>query len=191
MELYRVFPYKSSARSGEPGHPNYLFRGQTAGRWDNSHAYLAWYLSRTAAGAIGETFGNLAHWSLSMFDTPYVPGARRALAVFNVPDALPLLDLDDPAELVKRSVRPSQIVRRNIGFTQPFALSAFREQNPDGSRRWAGLTWWSFHRPIWTNAALWATDTEPSPLALQRVEQLDLDHPAIVDASAELVRTVA
>jgi len=190
MELFRVFPHDPSARPDQPGHPGYLHRAQSAGRWDNAHAYAAWYLSRSAAGAVGETFGNLGRWSSSMFDTPYLPSARRALAVFEVPDDLPILDLDDPAELARRSVRPSQIVKRNTGFTQPLALGVFREQNPDGSRRWAGLSWWSFHRPIWTNVMLWETDREHPPLSLLRIEQLDLAHPAIVDASAELARPI-
>lgn len=188
MELFRVFPYDPAAELRLPGSPLYLYPGQTVGRWDNAHAYATWYLSRTAAGAIGETFGNLAQWSESMFETPFLPDARRALAVFEVADDLPLLNLDDAQVLASRGIRPSQVVIRNTAFTQPLALKIFREQNQDGSPRWAGLRWWSFHRPSWENVALWERPDGPAALRIVRVEPLTLAHPAVVDAAAALVR---
>lgn len=190
MQLFRVFAHHPSARPGTPGHPGYLQRQQVSGRWDNAQTYRAWYLSRTAMGAVGESFGNLGRWLPSMFETPYLPGGRRALAVFEVPDDLPILDLDDPSELARRQVRPSQIVKRNTGFTQPFALRAFREQNADGARLWAGLSWWSFHRPDWTNLMLWENEEVRPPQTLLRIEPLDLSSPAVVDAANELIRPV-
>ncbi|WP_223690509.1 RES domain-containing protein [Leifsonia poae] len=188
MQLFRVFPYLSGARRGQPGHPEYIHRGQTVGRWDNAHAYGLWYLSYSAAGAAGETFGNRGTWSADIFAAPFLAGSRRALATYEIPDDLPILDLDDPRELARRDVRPSQIVTRNPAFTQPFALRVFREENADGTRRWQGLRWWSFHRPIWFNAALWQGFNEDVPVQLARIEELSLDHPAILDAAAALAR---
>lgn len=66
---------------------------------DNAHAYAIWYLSQTAAGAAGEAFGNFGTWRSSMFETPFLPSGRRALAVFEIDDDLPLLDLDNAREL--------------------------------------------------------------------------------------------
>ena len=190
MQLFRVFAHHQSARPDSPGHPGYLHRRQGSGRWDNAQTYGARYLSRSAMGAVGESFGNHGRWLPSMFETPYLPGGRRALAVFEVPDDLPVLDLDDPAELIRRQVRPSQIVKQNTGFTQPFALRVFHEQDGDGSQRWAGLSWWSFHRPDWTNVMLWETEEIRPPLALLRIEPLDLSHSAVVDSANELVRPI-
>ena len=188
MELYRIFPYDPEAPAGTAGHPLFLHRRQTIGRWDNAHSYATWYFSESAVGAAGETFGSLGTWRQSMFETPSLPSARRALAVFEIDDDLPQLNLDDASALAARGARPSQVVTRNIAFTQPFALSVFRETNPDGSRRWAGIRWWSFHRPTWVNVALWETDESPSPLSFVRIERLDIEHPAIVSAATELLR---
>jgi hypothetical protein len=190
MRLYRVFPHLPSAAEGEPGHPGYLHTGQTIGRWDNAHAYALWYLSYTAAGAAGETFGNLGSWADDMFQTPFLPGGRRALAIFDVPDETPILDLDIARELTTRNVRPSQIVTRNPAFTQALALSIFREHDADSNRQWAGLRWWSFHRPTWFNLALWHTPDAPAPLTLVNVEPLTLTHPAITDAAHALTRAL-
>jgi hypothetical protein len=188
MQLFRVFPYHPEASADAPGHPLHLHRGQTAGRWDNARAYALRYLSLSQAGAVGETFGNIGAWSEEMFETPFLPGARRALAVFEVDDDLPVLDLDDPRELARRSIRPSQVVTRNPVVTQALALDAFRELDDAGSPRWAGLRWWSFHRPVWFNVALWETPDRSAPLRLVRVEPLSLSHAAVEDAATTLVR---
>ncbi|GAB3611361.1 hypothetical protein GCM10027414_34870 [Humibacter ginsengiterrae] len=50
-------------------------------------------------------------------------------------------DLDHAASLVARNLHPAQVVIRNLAFTQPLAQSLYRETNPDGSRRWAGIRW--------------------------------------------------
>jgi len=186
MELYRVFPYNPKARKGEAGHPEYVYPFQGSGRWDNPKFYRAWYLSFTAIGAVGETFGNLARWSPPMIEVPFLPGSRRALAVFQIPDDTPLLNLDDAAELLKRNIRPSQIVIRDLEFTQPLALSTFNEIDATGLHRYAGLTWWSYHRPQWRNITLWETDAFPTPLRLKRVEPLDFDDAYITEAAVVL-----
>jgi len=186
MDLYRVFPYNPNARKAESGHPEYVFPFQGAGRWDNPNYYLAWYLSFTEVGAVGETFGNLARWSPAMLEIPFLPGGQRALAVFQIPDDTPLLNLDDTAELLKRNVQPSQIVIRNLDFTQPLALSVFNEKGAAGNRRYAGLTWWSYHRPQWRNLTLWETSEQPTPLELKRVEPLSFDSVHIINAAKAL-----
>lgn len=121
-----------------------------------------------------------------MFDVPYLANGRRALAVFRVPDDIRLLDLDNPDELSKRGVKPSQVVMRNLSFTQPLAMSVFNEKRSDGSQRYSGITWWSFHRPQWTNTMLWETATNRVPLELLRVEKLEFTSEAIREAAAIL-----
>jgi len=190
MRLYRVFPHDPAARAGRPGHPLFLHHGQTVGRWDNARLYATWYLSFSAAGAVGESFGNLGTWTDAMFETPFLPGAHRALGVFEVPDETPLIDLDDARVLAERDVHPSQVVIRDIAFTQPFAARVFAETDARGARRWAGIRWWSYHRPVWRNAALFDTPDAPAPVTLSAVEPLDLDHPAVREAARMLLRTL-
>ena len=86
MLLYRVVPYLASATPGEPGHPSYVHRPQGRGRLDNPSAYDCWYLSEQEAGAVGEVFADLLSWTDDMFAAPYLPGATRALAAYEITD---------------------------------------------------------------------------------------------------------
>jgi len=181
--VYRVFPYLQSARSGKPGHPQYEHRPQRGGRVDHPD-YFVWYLSRHAEAACGEAFGNLGAWHDSMFEFPQVPGARRALGVFRLPDELRVCDLDDPAQLVRLGLRPTQVVTRNLPVTQAWGHRIWSETATDGERQWQAVTWWSYHRPVWSVRASWERPE------LVRVEPLDLAHPAIVDAASTLYRKV-
>jgi hypothetical protein len=188
--LYRIVPHHPSAKRGAPGHPEYLHRPQGAGRWDNPAEFDVWYFSTSASGAVAEMFGNLGDWVDEMFDVPFLPAGRRALATFSVPDDLNILDLDDAATLLEVGLRPTQVVTRNSGFTQPFALRASRTLLSSGKRRWRGIRWWSFHRPHWTNVALWSSPGDPAPATLRRIDPLDISSPAVLDAAASLARVL-
>lgn len=183
MLAYRVFPYLSSAKPGEPGHPLYEHHPQLGGRIDHPD-YFVWYLSRHAEAACGESFGNLRSWDESMFDFPLVPGSRRSLGVFRLPDELRVCDLDDPAELVRLGLRPTQIVTRNLAVTQSWGHRLWSETAPDHGRLWQAVSWWSYHRPVWSVLASWERPE------LVRVEPLGVDHPAIIDAAASLNRRI-
>jgi hypothetical protein len=164
VELYRVFPYVADARPGESGHPLYVHPPHGNGRWDNPELYRAMYLASSPAGAIGETFAHLSRWTPAMLPDPLILGAVRALGVYRLnEETTPLLDLDDAAELSRRGLRPTDVVKRNRPRRQDIAKVIFSEE------RWAGLTWWSMHRPQWTLHAIWdlrsvvSHDVEPIP----------------------------
>lgn len=186
MLLYRVFPYLEGAPAGENGHPGFLWSAQGTGRWDNPAHYLAWYLASHAAGAIAEVFGDLRIWNDAMFELPALPGARRALGTYGVPDDTPLLDFDDANALAARALRPTQIVSPNRAATQQIALDAFNEVGADGSRTWAGLTWWSSRRASWPVHCLWGTTP-----TCEDVTRLDVAHPAVQDAATALSKPLA
>jgi RES domain len=178
--LYRVFPYlESASEATEPGHPLYVHPVGGGGRWDNPELYLVRYLSTSAEGAVGETFGGLWSWSPAMLPYPSLPGARRVLGTFRLDeDTNTLLDLDDATALVARHIRPTEVVRRNRPRTQQIAESIYREA------KWAGIAWWSYQRPQWTQIALWAADH----LTIDRVEDL-AGHPAVTDAAFTLAKS--
>jgi hypothetical protein len=180
--LYRVFGYLASAAEGESGNPEYLFRPQGRGRVDNPKHYDVWYLSRDASGAVGEVLGDFSEWTDDVFETPYLPGGRRALGIYSIPDGTPTVDLDDANNLLDRGLRPTQIIARNRPVTQGWALKIFQEQNSDGSRKWDGVSWWSYHRPEWQVYGLWI---KPQ---IQTVEELTLSHSAVRDAGRLLAR---
>lgn len=180
MLLYRLFPYLPTARAGQPGHPLHLHPGQGRSRWDNPRHYHAWYFTQESASAVGEVFQRVQVWQDQVFDVPELPGARRALAVYHLPDDLPYVDLDDAATLVRLGMRPSQVVERNRAYTQAKALELYEEG------RWNGLRWWSVLHPPWRVWCLW--DVEPR---CEDVQELDLAHPAVRDAAKALAKHTA
>lgn len=182
MLLYRVYPHLSGAAPGESGSPDYLHRPQGRGRLDNPDYYDTWYFATTPQAAIGEVFADLPVWRDAMFDFTALPGSRRALGVFEVPDDLGVLDMDDAQTLVRRGLRPTQVVSRNRPVTQEWALDVFREN------RWDGIKWWSFQRPHWTVIALWSSPGAACPATFVQHDDLDRAHPAVVDAAHSLGR---
>ena len=188
MLLYRVFRYRSTAKPGESGHPLFVFKPQTSGRWDNPGEYDTWYLARAPECAVGETFGDLRVWREATFSTLFPDDTRRVLGTFEVPDTIALLDLDDARNLFDRHLRPTQIAIRNRPATQSIALEAFREKNADGTRKWAGLSWWSTRWPAWTPICLWASPTDTPPHTLVDIQDLTTSHPAVADAARTLAK---
>lgn len=178
MLLYRVFPYAERAGPDQPGHPLYAYPKQGAGRWDNPDRYLARYLSTSPEAAVGEAFAHLSTWTPAMLVVPALPDAQRRIGVFRFDEATnPLLDLDDAGALYERHLRPTDIVVRNRPRTQKIAAAIFDEG------RWAGVKWWSYHRPQWTVVALWVADR----LSVHGVEDIT-GHAALDEAATGLAK---
>lgn len=179
MLLYRVFPYLATAAEGDPGHPLYVHPAQGAGRFDNPSHYLAWYLAAETVSAVGESFAHLSAWRDKMFEFPLIPGARRALGTYELPDDLPYVDLDDPQRLVDLGVRPSQVVERNRPYTQALALRIYQE------KKYNGIRWWSFHRPQWRVYCLWEIDP-----TVAQIDLLTTSHIAVQSAARTLAKAI-
>lgn len=135
---------------------------------------------------MGESFGNQATWEESLFEVPFLPGSRRALGVFRLPDDLRSCDLDDPRMLLERHLRPTHVVTRNLAVTQEWGHAVWSERDPHDSStpRWQAVQWWSYHHPSWVVVASWQRPE------LVRVEPLHLRHDAVVEAARELRRVV-
>jgi RES domain len=174
--LYRVFPHVGGARPDEPGHPLFVEPRQGVGRWDNPGRYLVRYLAVSPAAAVGEAFANLSVWTPAMLHRPDLPGSQRCIGTYQFDEtANPLLNLDDAQVLLDRRLRPTDVVIRNRARTQEIAGGIFDEA------RWAGVRWWSYHRPQWPLVALWA---EPN-ITVQVVEPIP-GHPAVDEAAGSL-----
>ena len=182
LRLFRCYPRVPGARKGRPGHWSYIPRPQLHGRWDNSDLYDSWYFSRTAVGAVAESFYNKRRWIPEVFLTP--SGAPRAIAEFSY-SGDELLNLDDARTLLELEVRPSEVVVQDLGTTQAIARRAY-EARPPGC---GGLTWWSSQMPAETSVLLWGSAGQPpAGLRLVGIQSLSVEHPAVVEAAARLFR---
>ena len=177
MRLYRVFPWVRGARARNPGHALHVPVVQGAGRIENPERYRVLYLSDAPEGAIAEAFGNLDTWSDAMFEVPSLPGARRALGTYELPDGS-LLDLDDARVLLSRELKPSDVVTRDRGATHRWALRIFAEE------MWAGVRWWSYYDPVWGSCGLW----NQSDLRSVDVTSLQRSTPTVASAAAVIHR---
>ena len=176
MLLYRVAPVLDGVVDpGEPGHPLYVHPHQGAGRWDNPDLYLAMYVASEPTSAVGERSPTCSRWYADMLPFPVLPGAERRLITYQLDeDAHPLLDLDDAKALADRNLRPTEVAIRNRPRTQQIARRIHAEE------RWAGISWWSTHRPQWRVHVLWTAELE-----VMRVEGLP-GHPSVLDAARTL-----
>jgi hypothetical protein len=151
---------------------------QGAGRWDNPSLYLVRYFALSPEAAIGETFGNFPIWSPAMLRRPDLPDSERKIGVYQIDEEVnPLLDLDNAANLFHRHIKPTDVVRRNRPVTQKIAADIFNED------KWAGIQWWSFHRPHWPVVAVWVADN----VTFLSVEGI-LTHNAYEDAAKTLCK---
>lgn len=186
MRLFRCYPRAAGARRGRPGHWSYIPRPQLHGRWDNTDLYDSWYFSRTPVGAVSESFYSKQRWIPEVFLTP--TGQPRAIAEFEYepgPDAL--LDLDDAATLLRLGIAPSEVVVQDLRTTQGLARDIFETD----AERFSGLSWWSSQLPSETSVVLWGSDGEPPPgLRLVGVQNLSVEHPAVIEAAARLYRVL-
>ena len=148
------------------------------GRIDAPGLYDVLYLSDAAAGAVAEGFGRLTPWSELMLRVPAMPGAVRVVARYELADGARVLDLDDVASLVDLGIRPSDVVTRDRTVTQSWARKAYAR------RQWAGVRWWSYYDPRWYAYGLW----DRRDLVVVGVEQLSMEHPAVVEAATALRR---
>jgi hypothetical protein len=173
--LYRVFGWLPDARPEPLRVPR---DRQGGGRHDDPNRYTALYLAREAVGAIAEAIQGFRGQELTAEALVRPDGARRSLASIDDDAVPPLVDLDDPAVLVERRLRPSGVATAMRRVTQRIAAEAF-----DGGA--IGLLWWSTLEASWTNVTIFA-ERLPGPPQIVEVEPLALDHPALIEAADRL-----
>ena len=182
--LYRVFPQLPAAAPSEWGGPLYVARvRQGVGRHDNPLHYGALYMSRSPESAVAESIQKFRGQTLTDGDLELVDGRRYALAAIDdgalANASLPVVDLDEPRELVQRDLRPSGVATRHRERTQPTALAIFDE----GA---AGIGWWSTLEASWPNVTLFAPRVLEHLSLAGPPEPLSVRHPALI-AAADLL----
>ena len=148
MELYRVFEWDGSSTGRTDGGPLFVARTwQGRGRHDNPSQFGAWYCSRHPLSAVAESLQRFRGQALDEDDFSRPDGRVKALVGLEIDDSVALVDLDDPAELSARHLRPSHVATLQRATTQQIAASLFRE----GA---TGISWWSTLEAAWTNVTL-------------------------------------
>lgn len=175
MILHRCFAWNERARGDQPDSPLWfprLFQGD--GRHDNPDVYGCLYLTDREASGVVEQLARFRGQRL--IDALLVRrGLRIALAAIEVTDDAEIVDLDDPATLRRRRLRPSRVATRDRAITQPQALALYRETDA------VGLRWWSIHESLWANYTLF--DRASPGLSVETVRPLTLDDPAVTGAA--------
>ncbi len=175
MILHRCFAWNERARAGQADSPLWFPREyQGDGRHDNPDVYGCLYLTdREASGVVEQ----LARFRGQRLIAPLLRrrGLPLALAALELSDDAELIDLDDPAELRRRRLRPSRVATRDRQVTQPQALAVYRDT------RATGIRWWSIHESLWANCTLF--DRAVRRLKVQDVRALGLDDPAVSEAA--------
>lgn len=176
MTLYRSFAWNARAKADEPDAPLWIPRSlQGDGRHDNPEAYGCLYTSEQPLSPIVE--------QLARFRTQrLVPSMLRrrglplALVEIECTPSPRLVDLDDPAVLASRTLRPSLVATRSRSVTQPQALALYEE-----SRRIDGIRWWSTYESAWMNVTLF--DRAMSRLKVSSVRELPTTDPLVIEAA--------
>jgi hypothetical protein len=171
--LYRVFPMLPGAAIDQPGGPLFVPRErQGAGRHDHPDSYGALYLSTLALSAVAERIQAFRGQTLTDADLRMVDGSRYALATFDEEGVADVIDLDDPVELTRRTLRPSMVATRDRASTRAIALRIFEE----GAQ---GFVWWSALEASWPNVTLFAERSVPGLRLTAEPEPLSVRHPTL------------
>jgi hypothetical protein len=181
--IYRVFRHLPGASlPTDRGGPLHVPRDrQGAGRHDSPERFGAFYAARSPEAAVAEAIQAFRGRELSDADFELVDGSALTLATYDetVGD---LVDLDDPAVLLERDWRPSEVASRDRRITQAMAARSW-------DKGALGLSWWSTLDSAWTNVTLFAERTVDEGLLRVEgeVERLRVRHPAVVMAADRLV----
>ncbi|MGH2675666.1 MAG: RES family NAD+ phosphorylase [Actinomycetota bacterium] len=174
--LYRLFPWTPQAGPEEPGGALHVPRfDQGRGRHDNPATYGALYLSRSPTSPIAELLRE--YLGRPVEATRLLrEGSPVALATIDDDPIRHVLDLDQPANLVARDLRPSGVATRLRRPTQRLALRLY-EEGVDG------FEWWSTIEASWINVTLFADRAAARLSVAAEPEPITLDHPAVREAA--------
>jgi hypothetical protein len=176
--LWRAFPWSPDAPAGQPFSSSYRPAQSGAGRFDlprATHA-SAWYLAESPGHAIGERLQDLRNRTLEPEDLE-AAGHRLAVceATVAVDAASGVVDLCDPAELVRYGIQPDWLAYRDRRVTQEISARLHRSGH-------SGLRWWSALAGEWHTVVLFTDRLNESGLAFETPRLVSLDDEALRSA---------
>lgn len=176
MKLYRCFAWNDRAKPHEPDGPLWFPRPlQGEGRHDNPDLYGCLYLSERDVSSVVEQLARFRSQRL----TPSLlrrRGLPLAIASLDLGDPANLIDLDDPAVLLRGGLRPSVVATRQRAVTQPQARAWYER-----SRETNGLRWWSTYEAGWMNVTLF--DRAAPRLGVDSVRLLSVTDSTVIEAT--------
>jgi hypothetical protein len=165
------------AGAHDEGGPLYVARSlQGQGRHDNPQRFGVLYASRSAESVIAE---QIQRFRARRITEAHLSREGRPLALASIDESAlgPLLDLDDPGNLVARTLRPSGVATRNRRITRRLALSIYEEGL-------AGFEWWSAIEASWINVTLFEDRALEDLRLAAGAEPLRFADPRVRDAAA-------
>jgi hypothetical protein len=178
--LIRSFPWIEGAADTEPGGPLHVARLLQGGnRHDNPAHYGVLYASRDASSAVAERLRALRRWEITNADLLRPDGARYAMVSLDEASVDGLVDLDDPAILNQRRIRPSSVATGDRRATRRMALELY-EEGADG------LAWWSTIEASWINVSVFSERALSGITLAAEPEILTVEHPTVRAAAAVL-----
>jgi hypothetical protein len=180
VEVFRVIHWDGHSLGRTGAGPLFVpRRHQGAGRHDAPDLYGAWYCATHAAAAIAERIQPFRGQTLADEDFQRLGQLTLALVTMELDASVSLVDLDNPAELVKRQWRPSQVATRRRSITQHMARDLYREGAD-------GLSWWSTLAAEWTNVTLFYERAVRHVRVLGRPRPLTVAMAEVQQAAEEL-----
>ena len=150
MILWRVLPWDPSARPASPGGPLWFPRPfQGTARHDDPARYGCLYVAEEPVSAVAEALAPFRGTGDLLPEMLTRMGRPLALAEIRLDDDAVLIDLDDPAVLLRERLRPSHVATTRRARTRGDAARLF-DEHPDA----AGLRWWSTLEASWINVTL-------------------------------------
>jgi hypothetical protein len=178
--LYRFFPWDPAADASSPGGALFNPRAQQGrGRHDNPDLYGALYVARVQVSAVAEWLAGFRGQTLVPDDFARTDGRRWALVGLDDAALRGIVDLDDPAELAARRMRPSRVATRSRSTTQEVASSLFAEGVP-------GFGWWSTLEASWPNVTLFAERALAALSVAGEPREIAIDDPVVRAAAAAI-----
>jgi RES domain-containing protein len=152
---------------------------QGSGRFDLPGRPV-WYLSESAAHAVAES---LQAFRSRPFQDAMLRRFKQPLALVEIhlPDDIAegIVNLDDPAELLRLGLVPSALASDDRKKTQAVAARVYASGT-------TGLRWWSALSGDWQTVVLFLDRAPIERLEIDEPVLLTPEHPAVVSARSKL-----
>jgi hypothetical protein len=180
FRFYRAFRWDRRSAGASVGGPLYVPRHrQGSGRHDIPERDGVIYASLAAASCAAEVIKSFRGQLLVNEVFERAAGGSSALACLETQKNLTLVDLDDPKQLDKRKLLPSQVVSPQRTVTQEMT----RALHDEGV---AGFLWWSTLNSGWKNVTLFESRVRRELKVVAGPRALSLDDPDVLAAAKEL-----